>query len=181
MRGDSRLQRRVDRGNQVAELVCESGNVPRACRSIPITGVSSSSPRCFSFAVVPFWAFAATGCGSPVGAFLIQITVHGASPKRSARPNKNAPIGRIAERQQDCDGHPVMSVSNSRAMSLSTNTMRKKSKASSIQPRKLATTTCFCSVVQPESAAIAIDRSPCGLLMPCLLHRPNGAAPLHSE
>jgi hypothetical protein len=32
----------------------------------------------------------------------------------------------------------------------------KKSKASSDHPRKLAATTCFCSLAQPDNAAIAI-------------------------
>src|ERR1700693_579760 len=51
----------------------------------------------------------------------------------------------------------VMSVLNSWAMSLSTNTSRKKSKASSVQPRKLAATTCLWALVQPESAEMADD------------------------
>src|SRR5271166_3097489 len=34
--------------------------------------------------------------------------------------------------------------------------MRKKSKASSVHPKKLAATTCFCALVQPESAAMAM-------------------------
>jgi hypothetical protein len=38
-------------------------------------------------------------------------------------------------------------------MSFNTNTRRKKSKASSDQPRKLAATTCFCSLVHPDNAA----------------------------
>src|ERR1700688_3013786 len=42
-------------------------------------------------------------------------------------------------------------------MSLSTNTSRKKSKASSVQPRKLAATTCLWALVQPESAEMADD------------------------
>src|ERR1700679_1505203 len=46
---------------------------------------------------------------------------------------------------------------NSRAISVSTSTSRKKSNASSVQPRKLAATTCFCSVVQPFNAANAIS------------------------
>jgi len=33
---------------------------------------------------------------------------------------------------------------------------KKKSKASSDHPRKFAATTCFCSLVQPDNAAIAI-------------------------
>ncbi len=45
---------------------------------------------------------------------------------------------------------------NSEAMSYSTKTRRKKSNASSVQPRKLAATTCFCPLVQPESTLIVI-------------------------
>ena len=48
-------------------------------------------------------------------------------------------------------------VLNSCAMSLSTNTRRKKSKASSVHPRKLAMTTLRCSLVHPVSAAIFIS------------------------
>jgi hypothetical protein len=44
-------------------------------------------------------------------------------------------------------------------VSVSTNTVMKKSKASSAQPRKLAATTCFGSLVQPDSAAIGIEFS----------------------
>src|SRR6516164_7500206 len=50
----------------------------------------------------------------------------------------------------------LMSVSNSRAISLSTKTRRKKSNASSVQPRKVATTTLRCWLVQPLNAAIRI-------------------------
>jgi hypothetical protein len=69
-------------------------------------------------------------------------------------------MGRVAKVNKMAMVTSVTSVSNSCAMSLSTNTMRKKSKASSVQPRKLAATTCFCSLVQPESAAKAIGNAP---------------------
>src|SRR5216683_5967957 len=49
---------------------------------------------------------------------------------------------------------------NSCAMSFSTNTIRKKSKASSVQPRKLAMTTLRCALVHPLRAANLIDPSP---------------------
>jgi hypothetical protein len=42
-------------------------------------------------------------------------------------------------------------------MSFSTNTRRKKSKASSDHPRKVATTTCFCALVQPERGEIGMN------------------------
>ena len=81
----------------------------------------------------------------------------GRRPQRSAaRPKMKAPIGRIARVSRIASVTLDMSVSNSCAMSLSTNTSRKKSKASSDHPRKLAATTCLCSLVQPESAAMRI-------------------------
>src|ERR1700730_13663353 len=66
----------------------------------------------------------------------------GRRPQRSAaRPNRKAPIGRIASVSRMANVTSEMSVLNSCAMSLSTNTRRKKSKASSVHPRKLATMT----------------------------------------
>ena len=81
----------------------------------------------------------------------------GRRPQRSAaRPKMKAPIGRIASVSRIASVTFEMSVWNSAAISFSTNTSRKKSKASSDHPRKLAATTCFCSLVQPDSAAIAM-------------------------
>jgi hypothetical protein len=39
-------------------------------------------------------------------------------------------------------------------------TRTKKSKASSVQPKKLAATMCFCSLVHPESASMRIAALP---------------------
>ena len=81
----------------------------------------------------------------------------GRRPQRSAaRPKMKAPIGRIASVSRMASVTFEISVWNSVAMSFSTNTSRKKSNASSDQPRKLAATTCFCSLVQPDNAAMAI-------------------------
>src|SRR5580692_12724486 len=86
--------------------------------------------------------------------FVIRV---GRRPQRSAaRPKMKAPIGRIANVNRIAIVTSEISVWNSAAMSFSTNTSRKKSKASSDHPRKLATTTCFCSLVHPDNAAIAI-------------------------
>src|SRR5580704_704675 len=49
-----------------------------------------------------------------------------------------------------------MVVSNSLAMSTNTNTMRKKSKASSVQPRNAATTALTCALVQPVCTPFAM-------------------------
>ena len=79
----------------------------------------------------------------------------GRRPKRSAaRPNRKAPMGRIASVSRMAKVTSEMSVWNSAAMSFSTNTSRKKSNASSVHPRKLAATTCRCALVQPESAGM---------------------------
>src|ERR1700722_8758803 len=66
----------------------------------------------------------------------------------------NAPIGRMARVSRIATVTEVICVPNSAAMSLRMKTMRKKSKASSVQPRKLAATTWRCSLVQPSSASI---------------------------
>src|ERR1700761_245293 len=85
----------------------------------------------------------------------------GRRPHRSAaRPKMKAPTGRIASVSRMAHVTFEMSVLNSFAISFSTNTSRKKSKASSDHPRKLAATTCFCSLVQPDNAAIAIGYAP---------------------
>jgi hypothetical protein len=68
-----------------------------------------------------------------------------------------APMGRIANVKRIAIVTFEISVWNSAAMSFSTNISRKKSKASSDQPRKLAATTCFCSLVQPDNAEIVIE------------------------
>src|SRR5580704_389954 len=79
----------------------------------------------------------------------------GRRPQRSAaRPNKYAPTGRIASVNKMAKVTSVICVPNSAAMSLRTKTRRKKSKASSVQPRKVAATTCFWSLVQSDSAAM---------------------------
>ena len=69
-------------------------------------------------------------------------------------------MGRIASVSRMAKVTSEMSVWNSAAMSLSTNTKRKKSKASSVHPRKVATTTWRCALVHPESAgkAAKVDR-----------------------
>src|SRR5580692_5146180 len=85
----------------------------------------------------------------------------GRRPQRSAaRPKMKAPIGRIASVSRIAHVTVEISVWNSAAMSFSTNTSRKKSNASSDHPRKLAATTCFCSLVQPDNAAIAMTNAP---------------------
>src|ERR1700744_4670954 len=85
----------------------------------------------------------------------------GLRPHRSAaRPKMKAPIGRIANVKRIASVTFEISVWNSSAISFSTNTSRKKSKASSDHPRKLAATTCFCSLVQPDNAAIAMRYAP---------------------
>src|ERR1700742_1248056 len=71
-----------------------------------------------------------------------------------------APIGRTASVSRIATVTLETSVRNSWAISFSTNTRMKKSKASSVHPRKLAATTCFCSLDQPERAAIAMVFSP---------------------
>ena len=81
----------------------------------------------------------------------------GRRPQRSAaRPNKYAPTGRIANVSKMANVTSVIWVLNSCAMSLSTNTSRKKSKASRVQPKKQAATTCLCSLVQPDNASMRI-------------------------
>src|ERR1700730_376654 len=84
----------------------------------------------------------------------------GRRPQRSAaRPNRKAPIGRIASVSRMAKVTSEISVLNSCAISLSTNTRRKKSNASSVHPRKLAITTLRCSLVHPLRAAIVIFSS----------------------
>jgi len=81
----------------------------------------------------------------------------GRRPQRSAaRPNKYAPTGRIANVSKMANVTSVIWVLNSCAMSLSTNTSRKKSKASRVHPKKQAATTCLCSLVQPDNASMRI-------------------------
>jgi hypothetical protein len=55
--------------------------------------------------------------------------------KSAARPKMKAPIGRMASVSTTATATAGISVLNSAAMSRNTNTIRKKSKASSIQPR----------------------------------------------
>src|SRR6202140_2168106 len=85
------------------------------------------------------------------------IKVGRRSQRSAARPKMKAPTGRIANVKRMAGVTFEISVWNSAAISFSTNTRRKKSKASSDQPRKLAATTCFCSLVQPDNAEIAIE------------------------
>jgi hypothetical protein len=60
----------------------------------------------------------------------------GRRPKCSAsQPKTNAPIGRAARVQKIAAETELMSVLNSAEIALSMNTMRKKSKASSVHPR----------------------------------------------
>ncbi len=60
----------------------------------------------------------------------------GRRPKCSAsQPNRNAPMGRAASVQKMATETASMSVPNSAAMAFSMKTIRKKSKASRVQPR----------------------------------------------
>jgi hypothetical protein len=71
------------------------------------------------------------------------IISSGLRPNRSAsRPKMKAPTARIANVRVTATVTAVMETPNSCAISLNTNTMMKKSKASSAHPRKLAITTC---------------------------------------
>jgi hypothetical protein len=77
----------------------------------------------------------------------------GRRPNRSARrPKMNAPKGLQARVSMMATATCFFSTPNSLATSFKTNTSRKKSKASSAQPRKLAVTTLFCAGVQPFRA-----------------------------
>src|SRR5271154_4695537 len=81
----------------------------------------------------------------------------GRRPQRSAaRPKMKAPIGRTANVNRIASVTFEISVSNSAATSFRTKTSKKKSKASSDQPRKLAATTCFCALFHPDNAETAI-------------------------
>ena len=71
----------------------------------------------------------------------MSITSTGRRPNRSASmPNTRAPKGRAARVRVLATATAGMSVWNSLAMALNMNTIRKKSKASRVQPRKLAPT-----------------------------------------
>src|SRR5215813_7014673 len=68
-------------------------------------------------------------------------------------------MGRIANVSRIATVTLAISVWNSAAMSFSTNTRRKKSNASRVHPRKLAATTCFCSLVHPDKTLVIIAPS----------------------
>ena len=72
----------------------------------------------------------------------------GLRPNRSAsRPNRNAPTGRMPSVKRTAVETTCMLECRSAAMSLNIKTMRKKSNASSVQPRYAAITTLRCFLV----------------------------------
>ena len=82
------------------------------------------------------------------------MTSAGRRPYRSAtRPNRRAPIGRIAKVTTIATVTSVIAVPNSAAIACTTNTRRKKSNASNVQPRKLAITALRCAGVQGDRGA----------------------------
>ena len=89
----------------------------------------------------------------------------GLRPNRSAsRPNRNAPTGRMPSVRRTAVETTCMLECSSAAMSLNMKTMRKKSNASSVQPKYAAITTLRCFLVhaidapQHESALRTILR-----------------------
>ena len=66
----------------------------------------------------------------------MSIISTGLRPKRSARkPNSKAPNGRAASVRVTAKPTVLISLPNSAAIAFSMNTIRKKSNASSVQPR----------------------------------------------
>src|SRR5882757_1763019 len=66
----------------------------------------------------------------------------------ASMPKKKAPIKRVASVRNSAFETAGTSVWNSAAISVSRKVRRKKSKASSVQPRNDASTVFFCSVVK---------------------------------
>src|SRR5438552_1377346 len=84
-----------------------------------------------------------------------------------------APTGRKISVSVSAMETDAMSVENSLAMSRSTKTSRKKSKASSDQPRYAAMTTLFCSRVQSE-------KTPFFIIVPPLTAALLGSVPFNA-
>ena len=85
------------------------------------------------------------------------LTIRVSAPTGRRRAQQERPDRPHREREQDGEGNLGDLGAEPLCNILDDKHQRKQSKASSAQPRKLAATTCFCSLVQPDPAAIGIE------------------------